>query len=145
MAGSAMSEMILFVGATLAALVVAAALGGVATQYSAGLHSRSTSLAAELDSGIAVVNDPAAVPNGPLVLYVKNTGARELDPALFTILVDGQARTPFTVTVAGAPATVVRPAELATVTITGLTVAAGDHTVHIVAGSGARADFLFTV
>lgn len=144
MAAAPMSEMILFVGGTLAAMVVAGALGGIALQYESGLRTRSSQLAAELDSHIAVVNDPANVPNGPVHLYVKNTGGRGLDASQFVVLVDGVIQA-HTTTVGGVATDIIPPNALADLTLTGYTAGAGDHTAHVVAGTGVSADLRFTV
>jgi archaellum component FlaG (FlaF/FlaG flagellin family) len=145
MASSAASEAILFIGAVAAAAALAGALAGVTGHYTAGLRDRSNALGAELTGRIAIVNDPARVPTSPLTLYVKNTGSRDLTVASFVILVDGEASADWDATVGGSPATALKPAQLATITVNDLAVAAGAHRAVVVADSGYAATLEFQV
>jgi archaellum component FlaG (FlaF/FlaG flagellin family) len=133
----------MFVGAVVAAALVAAALGSVAGDYASSVRSRSSGLALDLQSGLQVVNDPAAVANAPFVLYVKNTGTVALDATHLTILLDGVASAAHTTEVGGIAATVIPPGALATVTILDLAPGAGDHHVIVLADHGAQDAFDF--
>src|SRR5882672_8462357 len=139
MGGSAASEAILFIGSVAAAAALAGALAGVAGHFTAGLRDRSNSLEAELTSRLAIVNDPAHVPTGPLLLYVKNTGSSDLQLPSLAVLVDGKASANWDATVGGAPATHLKPGQLATLAVNDLAVPAGDHHAVIVIGPGATA------
>ncbi|MEA3143764.1 MAG: archaeal flagellar protein FlaG [Thermoplasmata archaeon] len=145
MAGSAASETILFIGAVAAAALLAGALAGVTGHYTTGLRDRSKALEAELTSRIAIVNDPANVPTGPLLLYVKNTGSRALTLDTFVILVDGVASADWAATVGGVAALGLKPGQLATLTVNDLAVPAGDHRAVVVADAGASAALDFQV
>lgn len=145
MAGAAASEAILFIGAVLAAAALAGALVGVTSHYTTTLRERTNALDAELTGRIAIVNDPANVPTSPLVLYVKNTGSRDLTLASFTILIDGEASGDWDATVGGAAATALRPGQLAALTVNDLAPAAGDHTATVVPDRGAAAILEFQV
>jgi archaellum component FlaG (FlaF/FlaG flagellin family) len=136
MASEAASSMILFIGALAAAAAVAGALTVAVGHYTTGLRERTAHLEDELATRIAIINDPVDVPGTPLTLYVKNTGSTDLDLADFVVLYDGTQYGTWTVTVGGAAATTLHPAETATITVTGLNVAAGNHRATVIAGSG---------
>lgn len=144
MASAAAGETILFIGAILAATIVAASLGGIASEYATGTQARSRGMAQELRSGIQIVNDAGAVPTAPLKLYIKNTGTEALDPGRFVVLVDGVASASTTVTVGGVAATAMPPGALATLTVLDIAPGAGDHRVVVVADHGAQDDLEFT-
>ncbi|MHB1262507.1 MAG: CARDB domain-containing protein [Thermoplasmatota archaeon] len=145
MAGAAASESILFIGAVLAAASLAGAMLGVTGHYTAGLQARAAALGDDLVGRLAIVNDPARVPTSPLVLYVKNTGGRDLASATLAVLVDGVASDDWQVTVGGAAATTIRPGQLAAITVNDVTLAAGDHHATIIDDAGRSADLDFTV
>ena len=145
MAGAAAAESILFIGATLAATVVAVALGGIAVDFTDSVESRAEALQDEMTGRIRVVNDPVNVDITPLTLYVKNTGGRELRLADFAVLVDGTASDDFDVTVDGGAAELLAPGELAVFEVNDATLLAGDHKVVVIADSGFSDDLAFTV
>ncbi|MFO1536178.1 MAG: CARDB domain-containing protein [Thermoplasmatota archaeon] len=145
MAGAAASEAILFIGAVLASAALAGALVGVTSHYTSGLRERTNALDLELTGRLAIVNDPANVPTSPLVLYVKNTGSCTLTLTSFAILVDGQASEDWDATVGGAPATALRPGQLAALTVNDIAPAAGDHTATVVPDRGTSAILEFQV
>lgn len=137
MGSEAASEMILFIGGLAAAAAVAGALSVAVGHYTTGLRERTADIEQELATRIAIVNDPVAVPGTPLTLYVKNTGSTDLAVEDLVILYDGTQRTGWTATVGGVAATTLEPSDTATITVTGLNVANGNHRVTVVAGSGA--------
>lgn len=145
MAGAAASESILFIGSILAAAALAGALGAVATELAGDLRSRSATLGSEMTGRIAIVNDPANVPTGPLLLYVKNVGGVELNLDLFVVLVDGAVATSWSATVDGAPASTLSPGALATLSVSGLSLGAGDHTARVLSDTNHAATLRFTV
>lgn len=136
MAAEGASSMILFIGALAAAAAVAGALTVAVGHYTTGLRERTASLEDELATRIAIVNDPVAVPDTPLVLYVKNTGSTDLDLGGFVVLYDGSQQNTWTATVGGAAATTLEPSETVTITVTGLNVPNGNHRATVIAGSG---------
>lgn len=145
MAGEAAGESILFIAAVTAAAVVAGTLGAVSADFVNTLRDRSNLLESEFTGRIAIVNDPANVPNAPVVLYVKNTGAQQQQLLDFVILVDGTLRTGWTVTVDGAAAEIFDPGELAVFTLTGVILAPGDHLASVVSDTNFNDQMEFTV
>lgn len=144
MAGSSISEIIVFIGAIVAAAGVAAGLGALAANYNASIKDRSVSLEREYTTRVAIVNDPADVDVNPLLLYVKNTGSQDINFQSFVILVDGVPRT-FAMTIGGVADTVLKPGELATFTSSGLTIpGSSDHRVVVIAGATAMDQLEFT-
>lgn len=145
MASGAVSELVIFIAALAAAGGVAAALTVATGHYIAGLRDRSASLEEEMGTRVAIVNDPAATPTAPLKLYVKNVGSQDLDIPSFVVLVDGTATTDWTWTVgAGTPDTL-NPGEMATLSVAGLALGAGDHRAVVVTGPGTQATLEFQV
>jgi archaellum component FlaG (FlaF/FlaG flagellin family) len=143
MASEAVSSMILFIGAVAAAGAVAVALGVTTAHYTTGLRDRTSHIESELSTRIAIVNDPAHVPNNPVILYVKNTGSTDLTLADFVILYDGTQRTGWTVTVGGVADTTLEPSETAVITVTGLSASNGNHAIRVVSGPGYSDDLEF--
>jgi len=145
MAGEAAGESILFIAAVLAAGLVSGALLGVTGHYVNNLRDRSNSLEAEFTGRIAIINDPGHMPNGPLVLYVKNTGGHAQDLTRFAVLLDGTALTAWTATVNGSAAQQLDIGQVATLSLTGVTASAGDHVASVVSDTNFVARLSFTV
>ncbi|MEA3190954.1 MAG: hypothetical protein QOD77_1536 [Thermoplasmata archaeon] len=144
MAASSAAEIIIFIGAIVAAAGVATALGAVAAGYTSSLRDRTTSLERDYTTRVAIVNDPGDVDVNPLLLYLKNTGSQDVNRESFVILVDGVPRT-FTMTVGGVADTVVKPGELATFTSSGLTIpGSSDHRVVVLAGASTMDELEFS-
>lgn len=144
MAASSAAELIIFIGAVVAAAGIATALGSVAVGYTTSLKDRTNALERESTTRLAIVNDPADVDVNPLLLYVKNTGSQDVNQQSFVILVDGVPRT-FTMTVGGVADTVLKPGELATFTSVGLTIpGSSDHRVVVIAGATAMDELEFS-
>ena len=145
MAGAAASESILFIGAMIAAAVVAGTLSAVAADYAQNLDQRSDTVRTEMTGRIAIVNDPANVPDNPVILYVKNIGLEEQDLAGFNILIDGSLHGAWTATVGGVAADVLKPGDLAEITLTGSNLANGDHTATVISDTNYVARLEFSI
>lgn len=143
--GEGVSQVIFFIaGITLATAVVVMASGAL-NQLSGDIGAHAQDMSKRLKSDLHIVNDPAHVPTSPLTLYVKNTGSQRLQPSLWTVLYDGTAETNLTITIiGGADNTNLGQAQVAEVQVNGLTVAAGDHSVRVVAETGVYDDMTFT-
>lgn len=109
MASVPSTHLIIFI----AAVIMSAGIGGVivdsAERYGDSLQSSQSSEAAELETEIAIINDPEKPAasydevTDEMTLYVKNVGDRILpsDPDDVTVLVDGTAQPIDSVTVHG--------------------------------------------
>lgn len=147
MAGGPAAETIMFVGAVLAAGLIAGSLSGVAGELTQGMEARSDDLGEQLRGRFDIVNDPLAMPysDPDLTLYVKNTGSIDLYTARLVVLIDGAASSDLTFTVGGAAAASVAPGELLEITVGDAVGLGGDHMVSIIAGNGHKERMEFTI
>src|SRR5438094_6801789 len=83
------TQLIFFIAATVIATATAGILSGVVVDLSGKASVRGKAFGDELQSQVQIINDPARVLNDPVLYYVKNTGAKELDYGNMTIIVDG--------------------------------------------------------
>lgn len=142
MAGSSVSTLVIFI----AAVSVAAAVSGVMVttvgDISASLDERGADVAADIDTDVEIISDPAAgavydAGNGTVTVLVKNTGRRTLstEGTAIEVLLDGRyvSRSAYDATVLdGAGAW--REGEVVRVVVDE-SVTAGDHRVTVVVGS----------
>ncbi len=137
MAGGAPSELIMFVGAVIAASALAGSGIAITAELAGAYDARMEGRIEALQSGIEIINDPRNVTTSPLEIHVLNTGATWLSPADFLVIVDGEAES------FSASTEQLGPGQFVTLTVSGLTLAQGDHHVHVNALQGAKADFWF--
>jgi len=150
-ASVASSTLILFIASLLVAASVAGTMTNGVERIGAALGDRSADVSSEIRTDIAIISDagsPASIYNesgdGNLTLLVKNTGSQPLsnDPTNFEILLDGAYQTGATTEVlvdsSWRPGTVVR------VTISGVSLSAGDHRVLVIV-NGDREELQFRV
>ncbi len=136
----------MFVAAILAAGLVAGSLSTVAGELSQGMQARGDALHDELAGRFVIANDPGNVPQQPFTAYVKNTGSVDLVASQFVLIVDGQAAGFVFTNVTGTPVEVVQPGELMSIqTNKWWNLAAGSHTMTIIAGNGHKESLQFTV
>lgn len=130
------THMIFFIAAVILAAGVVGVLTTSVNTFAGELDTRGQSLAAEMATDIRIINDPADVPNNPLVLYVLNTGSRPIAPQSAIVFVDGQAYTTLGLDVLGTNDEVHRQGQVLEITVTGLNVASGDHRVKVTMAHG---------
>lgn len=97
------TQLIFFIAATVVATAASAALSGVVFDLTGKLGEKGDQLSGVLATDIRIINDPATVPNNPVLIYVKNTGTYTLNATLTTLLIDGTVVTT-TNTIVGAAA-----------------------------------------
>jgi archaellum component FlaG (FlaF/FlaG flagellin family) len=136
------TQLIFFIAATVIATVTAGILSGVVVDLSGKAAVRGKAFGDELQSEIHIINDPANVPNNPVVIYVKNTGATTLDYGNMTVIVDGKIVTT-TKTLLNGETTfrygAITEADYAT------TLASGDHTVQVTMENGVSDELKFRI
>lgn len=134
------TQLIFFIAATVVATATAGILSGVVVDLSSKASIRGHAFGDELQSEVKIINDPAVVPNNPVVFYVKNTGATTLDYGNMTVIVDGQIVST-TQALLNSEQTF-RYGAVAQVTYTA-TLAAGDHYVKVSMENGASDELRF--
>ena len=134
------TQLIFFIAATVIATATAGVLSGVVLDLSSKATERGKAFGAELASEITIINDPGAVPNNPVLFYVKNTGQTTLNEQLMTVLVDGRIVTTTLTLLDGE--TEFRSGSIAQASYA-TTLAAGDHEVRIVMENGVADDLDF--
>lgn len=146
MAGSAVSETILFVGAIVITTAVVGVTAGVVQNMSGGIRDRGTMMADDLVTDITIINDPESMATSPLVLYVKNTGSRSLHASLVEVLVDGEVAQSTTMDVLGSvDDDLWVPGQVLQITVEDVSVSTGDHRVRVVTENGIRDSLSFRV
>jgi len=107
MAGSSVSELVIFIAAVSVAAGVSGAMVTTVGGISDSLDERGADVAATIDTDVELISDPgsdALYAGGDLRLLVKNTGGRTLAAERVELLVDGRyvASPTYTTTVVGA-------------------------------------------
>jgi flagellar protein FlaG len=129
-----MPSLILFIASIVIAAGVAGVLVDTVTGISSALDDRGADLSTEVRTDVEVISDPeSGVYDGQnLTLYVKNTGLRTLPPSAdaVDVLVDGTYQTEVTLTIVDGDDW--RPHNVAELTVSGLSLPAGDHRVKLV-------------
>lgn len=128
------THMIFFIASLLVAVSLVTVF--VATIYSltGAIRESSDILSEKMTTKIDIVNDPTSVPNNPLIIYVKNTGSSTIDKDSLTVLVDGIARAPDSVSVLGGD-TYWNSTDTLEITVN-LELQPGEHSLEVVTGNG---------
>lgn len=127
------TQLIFFIAATVVATATAGILAGIVVDISGKATIRGKALGDELQSEVQIINDPSAIPNNPVLVYVKNTGSTTLDYLNMTVMIDGAVVTT-TNSLLGS-ATVFDHGSVAQASYA-TTLASGDHTVSVVMENG---------
>lgn len=144
----ASSQLIFFIAATVVAIGAVGAMTAVIYDFNGHLAEKGKALSDTLTADIKVVNDPANVPAASssgtwkITLYVKNTGARELDPTLLAVFYDGTYVSYATPTYPGGE-TAWHPGTVVQLTVDVGANPTGDHTIRVVTDGGRYDEFKF--
>ncbi|AEH24915.1 flagellar protein G [Pyrococcus yayanosii] len=155
-AGGPVSELIMFIVAVIVAGTVAGALAYVTTDIAGGIKVRGASLADQLRTDFAIINDPANIPvegTGPYnyTFYIKNIGRV---PISFTseavqVFIDGNLIPPANLTfmdVNGNVITSLDPYEVGVIKVTlGTQLSAGYHKLVVVLENGKKRSLVFEI
>ena len=136
------TQLIFFIAATVVATATAGIFTGVVTDLTQKASDRAESFGDELQTDVRIINDPNAVPNNPVIFYVKNTGSTTLDHDDMTVLVDGNVVATTESLLNGE--TVFRSGAIAQVNYA-TTLAAGDHRVMVVMENGVGHELRFRI
>ena len=136
--------MIFFVSAVIvAAAVVAVAANGI-YDLTEGIGDRGDQVKDELSTHIVIVNDPSAVPNDPVLIYVKNTGTTTLNHNYISVMLDGVVVTDYTLSLSGNRTSYWDPSSLLTISID-QNLSSGDHAVQVTTENGVSETLSFRV
>lgn len=139
------THIVFFIAAVVLAGAVVGTLSSQIGEFQGDINSRGNLLSDELSTDIRVINDAGNVPNGPLILYVLNTGERPLNPNSTIVFVDGQPYTTLGFDVLETSEDTWRTGRVLEITVTGLTVSAGDHRAKVSVSHGVSDTLRFRI
>ena len=90
------SNLVFFIGALVTASIVVSVMIGGIDSISTGRREKTDRTQQEMECRIDIINDPRRVNNTPVLIYVKNTGLKKIDPNELAIFLDGEMITNFT-------------------------------------------------
>ena len=143
-ASGASTQLIFFISAIIVSSVVVATASRSVFDLSNGIDDRSEIVKDQLSTEIEIINGPTAVPNDPVLIYVKNVGRSSLNQNLTTVMLDGVAVSGATMTLTGSQTSYWEPTSVLTVSIN-QDLASGDHTVTVTTENGASDQFDFRI
>jgi len=127
----------------IAAMVIASGLVGlfaeVVSSISDGVRIRGDAFYDTMMADITIINDPTSMDNDPVNIYIKNTGKVKL-PTSVDVLIDNQPYTNNTITLL--EGTEWEPGSVLKIEIDA-DLAAGEHTVKIIAENGISDRFTY--
>ncbi|HDD59473.1 MAG: hypothetical protein DRN35_00210 [Thermoplasmata archaeon] len=138
------SHMIFFIGALIVASSAMAIMVNVILTISTNVESRGEDLSNKILSDITIINDPENIPQDPLTIYVKNTGRVKLDTTL-DIFLDNEYIKNATVTQLDNNTDLWQPGEIVMITIPGVSLSSGEHTIIVITSSGVSDRLVFIV
>jgi len=138
------SHMIFFIGALIVASSAMAIMVNVILTISTNVESRGEDLANKILSDITIINNPENIPQDPLTIYVKNTGRVKLDTTL-DIFLDNEYIKNATVTQLDNNTDLWQPGEIVMITIPGVSLSSGEHTIIVITSSGVSDRLVFIV
>ncbi|RLF86731.1 flagellar protein G [Thermococci archaeon] len=153
-AGGPASELIMFIVAIIVAGSVAGALAYVTNDIAVGIKIRGESLADNLRSDFAIINDPENIPvsgTGPYnyTFYIKNVGKNSIpfSSDALQVFIDGDMMPPSNLTfvdVNDTPISFLDPYEVGKIIVTA-NLSSGSHRVMIVLENGKVRSFVFRI
>jgi len=91
MAAESTTHIIFFIAAIIVASSMAVVFIGTGGQIADSIGRESDSMRDQLDTRMAIINDPVMMPynNGVLTVYVENLGDSAIIPSSLTVILDG--------------------------------------------------------
>lgn len=136
--------MIFFVSAVIVATAVVAVAANGIYDLTEGIDDRGDQVKDEMSTQVVIVNDPSAVPNDPVLIYVKNVGTTTLNHNYISVMLDGVAVTDHTLSLSGNRTSFWDPSSLLTISID-QDLSSGDHTVQVTTGNGVSDTLSFRI
>ncbi len=150
MAGSAASQMIFFIASMIVATAVAGVFVTTTINLARDIREEADRQGDQFNTQIQVINDASKMPYNAtcstLVVYVKNIGSAGIDFNSVTIILNGTYFTKNNMTFLlkdGASAWTT--GKVLEITLTNVTLAAGDHTMRVWVGTREHVDFAFKI
>ncbi|UCE81048.1 MAG: hypothetical protein JSV94_01020 [Methanobacteriota archaeon] len=129
------TELIFFVSAVIVATAVVAVAANGIYDLTEGIDDRGDQVKDEMSTRIVIINDPSAIPNDPVLIYVKNIGTTTLNHNYISVMLDGVSRTDLTLSLSGNRTSFWEPTSLLTISID-QNLSSGDHTVQVTTENG---------
>ena len=136
--------MIFFISAVIVATAVVAVAANGIYDLTHGIEDRGEQVKDEMSTRIVIVNDPSAVPNDPVLIYVKNIGTTTLNHNYISVFLDGVVVTDTTLTLSGNRTSFWDPSSLLTISID-QDLSSGDHTVQVTTENGVSDTLSFRI
>ena len=136
--------MIFFISAVVVATAVVAVAANGIYDLTNGIEDRGEQVKDEMSTRIVIVNDPSAVPNDPVLIYVKNIGTTTLNHNYISVFLDGVVVTDTTLTLSGNRTSFWDPSSLLTISID-QDLSSGDHTVQVTTENGVSDTLSFRI
>ena len=138
------TELIFFISAVVVATAVVAVAANGIYDLTHGIEDRGEQVKDEMSTRIVIVNDPSAVPNDPVLIYVKNIGTTTLNHNYISVFLDGVVVTDTTLTLSGNRTSFWDPSSLLTISID-QDLSSGDHTVQVTTENGVSDTLSFRI
>jgi flagellar protein FlaG len=150
MPGTSASQMIFFIAAMIVATAVAGVFVTTTINLSRDIRNTADDTGTQFNTQIAIINDPSAMPYNDtcstLVLYVKNIGSTVIGTNSVTILLNGTYFTRDNMTFQLKDGATGWAKEVVLeITMTNVTLAAGDHTLKIIVQGKESVSFAFKI
>jgi len=143
-ASGASTQLIFFVSAIIVASVVVAVAANSVYGITNGIDQKSDSVEKELLTEIVIINDPDAVPNNPVKIYVKNVGKTVLNQNYITVMLDGVFKENITLSLSGNTSAYWYPSSVLTISIDE-NLGTGDHTATVTTENGVSDKLSFRI
>ncbi len=131
------SDMITFIGAVLAAGLLAGVIVDQGGAMARAMDGRAESQAASLETSITILNDAATLQDEPLQIHVLNSGQRPIALDALVMLIDGAPVEPSRSVFDHPGSLVVAPGQIASLVVAGPQ-PVGDRIIEILGPAGSR-------
>lgn len=150
MPGTSASQMIFFIAAMIVATAVAGVFVTTTINLSKDIRDSADRERNQFNTQVTIINDPSAMPYNAtcstLILYVKNIGSTVLGNNTITLLINGTYFTRDNMTFRLLDgATDWKKETVLEITLTNVTLAAGDHTLKLVVQGKESISFSFKI
>ncbi len=135
MASGSATELIFFVSALIVATAVVAVAANGVYDLTNGINDQGEQVSSEMSTRIVIINDPSAMPNDPLLIYVQNTGSTTLNHNYISVMLDGVVTTDYSLSLSGNRTSFWDPASLLTISVD-VALSSGDYTVQVTTENG---------
>lgn len=129
------TQLIFFVSAIIVATAVVAVAADSVYELAVGIGDRGEQIKDEMSTRIEIINDAAAMPNDPVLIYVQNQGSSVLNQNYIIVILDGIAVSEYDLTLTGNTTSHWDPASILTISMD-MNLSSGDHSVIVTTENG---------